>query len=107
MIWLKSFAKIITDDVVLEPLLMVVVGYGVRLYSKSTRHKLVLDTAVDIVDYIEENYRKWGIKGNEKMDKFLELFTEEFKHQTGKVPTEKEIRTARIRAEAQCHRSRK
>ena len=29
---------------------------------------MIMDITTDIVDYIEENYEEWGIKGSEKMD---------------------------------------
>jgi hypothetical protein len=66
-----------------------------------------MDLTADIVDYIEEHYKEWGIKGSAKMDKFLEIFTEEFKKQLGRKPKEVELSTARIRAEALVQRARR
>lgn len=105
--WLRALLNAVTSEAVLEPLIMVVLGYGVRLYGQNRKYRVMFDIAVDVVDYIEEHYREWGIKGSEKMDKFMELFTEEFKKQIGRKPTKEELATARIRAEAQVQRARR
>ncbi|MDI3534901.1 MAG: hypothetical protein PWQ82_1266 [Thermosediminibacterales bacterium] len=107
MTWLRTLLNVVTSEAVLEPLLAVILGYGIRLYGKSRKHQIILDTTVDIVDYIEEHYKEWGIKGSKKMDKFLEMFTEEFKKQTGRRPGKKELETAKIRAEAHVQRIRR
>ena len=104
--WAKNIIGILTDGVLLEPIIMLLVGYLVRLLGKNRKYRIIIEITVDIVDYVEANYKKWGIKGSEKMDKFLQLFTEEFKKQVGRHPTENELETARIRAEAQVYRNR-
>ena len=58
-----------------------------------------MDITADIVDYIEENYKEWGIQGSQKMDKFLELFVKVPKT-NGSKPKDIHMETARIRAEA-------
>ena len=98
--WLKFIFKVVTHEVVMEPLIAVILGYGINAYTKNRKYKVTMDITADIVDYIEEHYKEWGIKGNKKMDKFLELFTKEYKKQLGKKPNEAELETARIRAEA-------
>ncbi|QSQ08771.1 hypothetical protein H0A61_01116 [Koleobacter methoxysyntrophicus] len=105
--WLKFLTNIITSEAFLEPAIMAILGYGIRLYGKNRKYRIILDITVDIVDYIEEHYKEWGIRGSEKMDKFLELFTEEFKKQIGRKPGKEELETARIRAEAQVQRARR
>jgi hypothetical protein len=105
--WLRAVLNVVTSEAVLEPLIMVVLGYGVRLYGKNRKYQVMFDIAVDVVDYIEEHYKEWGIRGSQKMDKFMELFTEEFKKQIGRNPNKAEIATARLRAEAQVQRVRR
>ena len=104
--WAKNIIGILTDGVLLEPIIMLLVGYLVRLLGKNRKYRIIIEITVDIVDYVEANYKKWGIKGSEKMDKFLQLFTEEFKKQVGRYPSTNELETARIRAEAQVYRNR-
>ncbi|AEE92561.1 conserved protein of unknown function [Tepidanaerobacter acetatoxydans Re1] len=105
--WLKMIINVITNEAVMEPLIALILGYGVNIYAKNRRFKIIMDITADIVDYIEENYKDWGITGNEKMDKFLELFIKEFKKQVGRKPKDVEIETARIRAEALVQRARR
>lgn len=107
MKWLKVFWNVITSDAVMEPLIIILVGYALQVYQRNRRYQIIADTTVDIVDYIEEHYKEWGIKGNQKMEKFVELFAKEFKKATGKVPKQAEIDTARLRAEAHVQRARR
>ncbi|MGE5592557.1 MAG: hypothetical protein ACM3X3_02585 [Betaproteobacteria bacterium] len=107
MKWLRVLWNVITSDAVMEPLIIILVGYGLQVYQRNRRYQIILDTTVDIVDYIEEHYKEWGIKGHEKMDKFMELFVKEFKKATGKAPRKDEIETAVLRAEAYVQRARR
>lgn len=105
--WLKALFGALTSEAVMEPLILLVVGFGVRQYGKSRRNQVILDLTIDIVDYIEEHYRTWGIRGSQKMDRFLQLFSEEFKKELGRQPNEDELETARLRAEAYVQRARR
>jgi len=105
--WLKFVVNVLTNEAVMEPLIAVLLGYGVSAYSKNRRFRIIMDITADIVDYIEEHYKEWGIKGSQKMDKFLELFIKEYKKQMGRKPKDEEIETARIRAEALVQRARR
>ena len=105
--WLNFIVKVITNEAVLEPLIAVLLGYGVNIYAKNRRFKIIMDITADLVDYIEENYKEWGIKGSEKMDKFLYLFVKEYKKQMGRKPKDIDMETARIRAEAIVQRARR
>lgn len=105
--WLKFIWGVITNDAVMEPLIAVILGYGVNTYAKNRKFKIIMDITADIVDYIEENYKDWGIKGSEKMDKFLEIFSKEYKKQMGRKPADQDLETARLRAEALVQRARR
>lgn len=105
--WLKIITDIATSEAVMEPVIALMVGYWIRQYNKDHKYRVAGDLVIDLVDYIEENYREWGIKGNQKMDRLLELFTEEYQKQLGKLPTVKEIQSARVRAEAHVQRARR
>lgn len=105
--WLKFIVNVLTNEAVMEPLIAVILGYGVTAYAKNRRFRIIMDLTADIVDYIEENYKDWGIKGSQKMDKFLELFVKEYKKQMGRKPKDVELETARLRAEALVQRARR
>lgn len=105
--WLKIVLDIITNEAVMEPLIAVILGYGVNAYTKNRRYRVIMDLSADIVDYIEEHYKEWGIKGNEKMDKFMEIFIKEYHKQMKRKPKDVELETARIRAEAIVQRTRR
>jgi len=105
--WLKFIVNVLTNEAVMEPLIAVILGYGVTAYTKNRRFRIIMDLTADLVDYIEENYKGWGIKGSQKMDKFLELFIKEYKKQMGRKPKDVELETARIRAEALVQRARR
>jgi len=105
--WLKFIGKVITNEAVMEPLIALLLGIGVNAYAKNRRYQIAMDITADVVDYIEEHYKEWGIKGSEKMDKFLEVFQQEYKKHFGKKPKEEELETARIRAEALVQRARR
>ncbi|MGE5587484.1 MAG: hypothetical protein ACM3ZO_04655 [Clostridia bacterium] len=107
MKWLRVLWNVITSDAVMEPLIIILVGYGLQVYQKNRRYQIILDTTVDVVDYIEEHYKEWGIKGHKKMEKFVELFVKEFKKATGRPPRKEEIETAVLRAEAHVQRARR
>jgi hypothetical protein len=105
--WLKMIGRVLLNETVMEPLIAVLIGMGVNAYAKNRRYKIAMDITADVVDYIEENYKKWGIKGSEKMDKFLEIFGKEYEKQMGKKPKKLDFETARIRAEARVQRARR
>lgn len=48
----------------------------------------------DIFTFIEDNYKEWGLYGNEKLGKFVELFVAKMKEELGKPPTPAEVGTA-------------
>lgn len=105
--WLRFIVNVITNEAVMEPLIAVILGYGVNVYAKNRRFRIIMDITADIVDYIEENYKEWGIQGSQKMDKFLELFVKEYQKQMGRKPKDIHMETARIRAEALVQRARR
>jgi hypothetical protein len=105
--WLRFVFNVLTNESVLEPIIAILIGYGINAYAKNRKYKITMDITSDIVDYIEEHYKEWDIKGSEKMDKFLDLFSKEFKKQIGKIPKEAELDTARMRAEAIVQRARR
>ncbi|MGI6038331.1 MAG: hypothetical protein ACOYD6_08940 [Limnochordia bacterium] len=106
-IWLFNILKTLTSDLIMEPLIVFLVGYGVKQYNSGRRQQVIVELVIDIVDYIEEHYKEWGIRGSKKMDRFLEMFTEEFKRRLGKPPTPEEIQAARIKAEGYVQRARR
>lgn len=107
MRWLKVFWNVITSESVIEPLIVILIGYALQVYQKNRKYQIIADTTIDIVDYIEEHYKEWGIKGNDKMEKFIELFVQEYKKATGRMPKQGELQTARLRAEAHVQRVRR
>jgi hypothetical protein len=107
MNWLRVVLRVVTSEVFMEPLIIALISYGVRIYGKSHKYRVLMDTAVDIVDYIEEHYKEWGIRGSKKMEKFMELFTEEYKKRIGRKPSKTDLEMARVRAEAQVQRIRR
>ncbi len=107
MRWLRVLWNVLTSDAVMEPLIIILVGYALQVYQKNRRYQMAADATVDIVDYIEEHYKEWGIKGSQKMEKFVELFVKEFKKATGRPPRQAELETAKLRAEAHVQRARR
>jgi hypothetical protein len=107
MRWLKVLWNVISSESVMEPLIIILVGYALQVYQRNRKYQIIADTTVDIVDYIEEHYKEWGIKGDQKMEKFIELFIEEYKKAIGRVPKGEELQTARLRAEAHVQRARR
>ena len=104
---LVNAVKIITSDGVMEPLVVVLVGYAVRQLNRSHRQQVISDLVIDIVDYIEEHYEEWGIRGSKKMERFLKPIGEEFRRRLGANPTQEEIPAARIKAEGYVQRARR
>mgnify|MGYP001274520351 CR=1 FL=1 len=49
--------------------------------------KIVLDT----FEFIEANYKEWGIFGSEKMAKLVQVFIDKFKAEFGAPPTPNQI----------------
>jgi len=44
--------------------------------------------------FIEDNYKAWGIRGNEKLEFFIKDFIARYQKEFGKVPTEEIVRNA-------------
>ena len=55
--WLRFIVNVLTNEAVMEPLIAVILGYGVNVYAKNRRFKIIMDVTADLVDYIEENYK--------------------------------------------------
>jgi hypothetical protein len=104
---LRTLLRVLTSDVVMEPLVVLSIAYGIRVYQNGRRNEAVEQSVIDLVDYIEEHYKAWGIKGGQKLDRFLELFIEEFKKQMGRMPNDQELRSTIIKAEAYVQRARR
>ena len=104
---LRFITNVLTNEAVMEPLIALILGFGVNAYAKNRRFRVIMDITADIVDYIEENYEEWGIKGNKKMERFMDLFVKEYRKQMGRKPKDVELETARIRAEALVQRARR
>ena len=107
MRWLKVLWNVISSESGMEPWIIILVGYALQVYQRNRKYQIIADTTIDIVDYIEEHYKEWGIKGDQKMEKFIELFIEEYKKAIGRVPKGEELQTARLRAEAHVQRARR
>ena len=105
--FLQCIVEHTTGDAVMEPVITILVAYGIRAYQSSRRNQVIAQTILDLVDYIEEHYQEWGISGSEKLDKFLQLFIEEFRANMGRNPNEREIQSAVIKAEAHVQRARR
>ncbi len=104
---LKSLVEVLTSEEVMRPLILVGISLLWRSMARTKTDQALSNLAVDVVDYIEEHYKEWGIKGNQKMAKFIEIFGEEFKKSVGRQPNEAEVNTARLKAEAQVQRARR
>lgn len=105
--WLTNILDVVTDEVVLEPLILLAAGYMAREYRANRKLQAVADLTLDLVDFIEEHYEEWGIRGPDKMQRFLDLFREEFHKRMGYYPKQTDLESARIRAEAYVQRARR
>jgi hypothetical protein len=105
--WLRQIVNVLTDEQIMEPLLLIAAVIAGREYHKNRRVQVLADVTLDLVDFIEEHYKEWGIRGPEKMDRFLKLFVSEFRKRMGRAPNAGEIETARVRAEAYVQRIRR
>jgi len=105
--WWQVVKNFILSEEVFEPLILIVLGSGLRALNRQRRSKVLDSLTEDIVDYIEENYRRWGIRGQQKMDKFIELLINEFRKEMGYKPSKKELETAKLKAEAKVQRVRR
>lgn len=105
--WLKTVFSVLTNEAVMEPIIAAILGYGVNIYAKNRRYKIILDITADVIDYIDQNYKDWGLDENEKMDKFMEIFKKEYKKHFGRMPKTDDIESAMIRANAISYRNRK
>lgn len=70
---------------------LICLGYAVRKWPWIKKYT---DIATDIFAYIENNYKSWGIKGNEKLDYFIKDFIARYSAQFGKIPTQDIIENA-------------
>jgi hypothetical protein len=64
------------------------------LVTKKPEAKQYTDIAIDLFAYIEDNYKTWGIQGNEKYDYFVKDFIARYRKDFGVVPTEDIIKNA-------------
>jgi hypothetical protein len=71
----------------------VIIGLGI-LVRKFPWTKKYTDIAADLFAFIEDNYKSWGIRGNEKMEFFIKDFVARYYNEFGKIPTEEIIRNA-------------
>lgn len=99
--------KFILSEEVFEPLILIALGSGLRAFNRQRRSKVLDELTADIVDYIEENYRDWGIRGQQKMEKFIDLLINEFRKEIGRKPSKQELETAKLKAEAMVQRVRR
>lgn len=72
-------------------ILSIVVGVIVKKYPWVKKYT---DIAADVFTWIEDNYRSWGIRGNEKLDYFVKEFIARYYNEFGKIPTEDIIENA-------------
>lgn len=105
--WVRQVISFLTDDQVIEPLILLAAVLAGREYHRSRRVQVLADLTIDLVDFIEEHYREWGIRGPQKMERFVKLFISEFRKRTGHPPSRAEIESARLRAEAYVQRIRR
>jgi hypothetical protein len=70
---------------------IIVLGYIVRKYPWAKKYT---DIAVDIFAHIEENYKSWGIKGNDKLEHFIKEFVARYYAEHNKIPTDEIIKKA-------------
>ncbi|OHD22827.1 MAG: hypothetical protein A2Y34_04365 [Spirochaetes bacterium GWC1_27_15] len=73
--------------------IVLVILIGV-LVNKNLISKKYIDISVDLFSYIEDNYKTWGIQGNEKLSYFITTFVAKYKKDTGIVPTQEIIENA-------------
>ncbi|MBE3575626.1 MAG: hypothetical protein IMW99_09295 [Firmicutes bacterium] len=107
MNWLRVFWDVITSEEVMRPLIILVAGIISHQVQKYHKHQIASEIIVDVVDYVEEHYQQWGIRGSAKLERFMELFEAEFTKAMGRRPTAAERETAKIKAEAAVCRARR
>ena len=44
--WIKMITGVITSEIFLEPIIMVLVGYGIRMYSKNRKYRIIVDITI-------------------------------------------------------------
>jgi hypothetical protein len=87
-------ANVLTSDpaiTIYSIIVIILLGYVVRKFPGAKKYT---DIAVDIFAFIEDNYKTWGIRGNEKLEFFVKDFVARYQKEFGKVPTEEIIRKA-------------
>lgn len=107
MEWLRAFLAAVASEEVMRALILVGVGVISHQLNKTNRSRTLTELSIDIVDFIEEHYKDWGIRGDAKMARFIELFAAEFKGAVGRRPTQDELRRAQLCAEAAVQRARR
>lgn len=105
--WLRILISVVTSEEVMRAVVMVGVGYFGQLMQRDKTDRLLGEMTIDLVDFIEEHYTEWGIRGPAKLERFLKLFSEEFRRVMGRMPSELELQTAKIKAEAHVQRARR
>ena len=107
MAWWQFIKNYLLSEEIFEPLILVALGSGLKAINRQRRSKVLDSLTADIVDYIEENYHNWGIKGQQKMDRFVAILINEFRKEIGHKPSKQELETARLKAEARVQRVRR
>lgn len=107
MEWLRALWAAVISEEVMRALILVGVGVVSHQLNKNNRGRTLCELTSDVVDFIEEHYQEWGIRGDEKMARFIEIFSKEFRAAVGRRPSEAEIRRAQLRAEAVVQRARR
>ena len=77
-----------------EVVLGFVVGLGATVIYRYVILKLPVKAkkiVLDTFNFIEENYKAWGIFGSEKMAKLVQIFIDKFKAEFGAPPTPTQI----------------
>ena len=73
--------------------IFIIIGLGFLIDKKIISEKYV-NISVDLFSYIEDNYKSWGIQGNDKLEFFVKTFIAKYKKDTGVVPTQEIIENA-------------
>ncbi|QGZ99444.1 hypothetical protein [Dehalobacter restrictus] len=76
-----------SDPAITIYIIAVMAGIGM-LIKKFPWIKNYTDIVANVFSYIEDNYKTWGISGNEKLDYFIKSFIAKYFEKYGKTPTE-------------------
>jgi hypothetical protein len=105
--WLRVLISVATSEEVMRAVVIVGVGYLGQVSQRNNKDRQLAEITIDLVDFIEEHYSEWGIRGPAKLERFLQLFSEEFHRVIGRQPTPRELQTAKLKAEAHVQRARR